>query len=85
MSSPLNFPPDSDDVPMQQDDDEQLQTPTRPAAAARKLFHTPSVAAGTPMTGLVARRAVGATPRKSTPAKGVSSPRKADSLPYNLY
>ncbi|KAG8889220.1 hypothetical protein FRB98_005413 [Tulasnella sp. 332] len=67
MSSPLAFP-DSDDVPMQDGEGSQ-QTPTRPAAR-KPLFNSPSVA-GTPIPGMVARRALaGVTPRKNTPVRG---------------
>ncbi|KAG8898440.1 hypothetical protein FRB99_007434, partial [Tulasnella sp. 403] len=73
MSSPLNFP-DSDDAPGTSNNPQQ--TPAR-RSAAQRLFHTPSVAGGSPAAGLVARRAVAGTPRRSTPARqgsGVSSP-----------
>ncbi|KAG8959889.1 hypothetical protein FRC03_007333 [Tulasnella sp. 419] len=72
-SSELDFP-DSDDVQMQ--DGQQTQTPARPRPT-RGLFASPSVAGGTPVTGVVARRAVAGrnaiTPARSG-KRGASSP-----------
>ncbi|KAG8943279.1 hypothetical protein FRC04_002959 [Tulasnella sp. 424] len=84
MSSPLNFP-DSDDAPMQNDGDAQ-QTPTRHSGGQRRqLFHTPSVAGGTPATGIVARRALAGTPGVRTPVRRAQNvAAAASSSPLNF-
>ena len=74
-SSPLPIPSSDDDVAMALDD-ELPQTPTlhggqsmsqAPPADPLFLAGTPSTQAGTPLRGVVARRAVGmnSTPRRS--------------------